>query len=183
MVPESELVLHDVYTMDIPTNYINITRNAFDIPHFTTVHGWGKVEVVDYGYEICHDNYDHVAYIETYLSEPRDVKTLPEGKRSFVRVRSFDPFNNRLDIYVDDVHLVTNLNKLTEVDEHETELTAEFWLPEGMPHTVGDLFMADAKMQTEQDLPIWKTIDHTKFTASTEMEEFYEEWISHFTTP
>ena len=47
MVPESDLVLHDVYTMDITTNYINITRNAFEIPHFTTVHGWGKVEVVD----------------------------------------------------------------------------------------------------------------------------------------
>ena len=49
MVPENDLKFYDVVEMDIPTNYINITRNAFDIPHFTTVHGWQTVELVDFG--------------------------------------------------------------------------------------------------------------------------------------
>jgi hypothetical protein len=180
MVPENDLVFHDVYEMDIETNYINITRNAFDIPHFTTVHGWGTVEIVDFGYEAGHKLYPHCAYIDLLLSNPKDVKNLPEGKKSRVLTRSFDPFNNRLDVYVDDVHLVTNFNKLTETDDNETTLQAEFWLPEGMPASVGDLFMTDAAMQTRQDIPLWKKMDPKNFIPVTELDEFYLEWIGRF---
>ena len=90
MVPENDLKFYDVVEMDIPTNYINITRNAFDIPHFTTVHGWQTVELVDFGYETGHELYPHTAYIELYLGDNRndkegDVNTLPPGKKSFIK--------------------------------------------------------------------------------------------------
>ena len=185
MVPENDLKFYDVVEMDIPTNYINITRNAFDIPHFTSVHGWQTVELVDFGYEGGHENYPHCAYIELYLGDNRndkdgDVNTLPPGKKSLIKTRNFDPFNNRIDVSVDDVHLVTAFNKLTEVDEHQTTLSSEFWVPEGLPLSIGKLYAEDAVKQTAQDIPIWKTIDYKQFTPVSEVEEFYAEWIGRF---